>query len=75
MNQIPKSYSMAIIYGIADSERNLLDTMPKEVETLRDISKVKKEFEEKIENNRGGFFGGIIKWNYKRQIKKHVKKI
>ena len=61
---------MAIIYGIADSERNLLDAMPKEVETLRDISRVKKEFEEKIENNRRGFFGGIRKWNYKRQIKK-----
>ena len=61
---------MAIIYGIADSERSLLDKMPREVETLKDISRVKKEFEEKIENNKGGFFGGIRKWNYKRQIKK-----
>lgn len=61
---------MAIIYGITDSERNLLDKMPKEVETLKDISRVRTEFEEKIEKKGGGFFRGIRKWNYKRQIKK-----
>lgn len=61
---------MAIIYGIADSERNLLDQMPKEIKTLSDVTRVKNEFETKIKNDKGGFFRVIKKWNYKRQIKK-----
>lgn len=61
---------MAIIYGIADSERNLLNKLPGEVKNIDDMSRVKKEFENKLTNEGSGFFAGIKKWNYKRQIKK-----
>lgn len=55
---------MAIIHGIADSESNLLDKLPNEVENIEDIDRVKKEFEEKLAKEKSGFFGGIKKWNY-----------
>ena len=61
---------MAIIYGIADSERNLLNKLPGEVRNIDDMSRVKKEFEQKLTKEGSGFFAGIRKWNYKRQIKK-----
>jgi hypothetical protein len=49
---------MAVIYGIADSKRNILDKMPKGIETLENIPKVNREFEEKIDSNKSGFL-----WN------------
>ena len=55
---------------MADSESNLLDKLPDEVENIKDIDRVKKEFEEKLAKEKSGFFGGIKKWNYKRQISK-----
>jgi len=61
---------MAIIYGMADSELNLLDKLPNEVRDIDDMDRVKKEFEAKIENTGSGFFNGIRKWNYKRQVNK-----
>jgi len=61
---------MAIIHGMADSETNLLKKLPGEVENIDDINRVKKEFEEKLAKGKSGFFGGIKKWNYKRQINK-----
>lgn len=61
---------MAIIHGMADSESSLLDQLPNEVENIADIGRVKKEFEEKLAKEKSGFFGGIKKWNYKRQISK-----
>ena len=61
---------MAIIYGMADSERSLLDKLPNEVRDVDDMGRVKKEFEAKIENTGSGFFNGIRKWNYKRQVDK-----
>lgn len=61
---------MAIIYGMADSERNLLNKLPNEVENIDDMGRVKKEFEDKLNNTGSGFFNGIRKWNYKRQINK-----
>jgi len=60
---------MAIIYGIADSERQLLNQLPGEVKNIDDIDRVKKHFEKKIKKDTG-FFSGIRKWNYKRQINK-----
>lgn len=61
---------MAIIHGMADSEISLLNKLPNEVESIEDIDRVKKEFEEKLAKEKSGFFGGIKKWNYKRQISK-----
>jgi hypothetical protein len=65
---------MAIIYGIADSEKNLLSKLPDEVKNMDDMRRVKREFEEKLENVGNGFFSGMRKWNYKRQINKFGKK-
>ncbi len=64
---------MAIIYGIADSEKNLLKTLPGEVRNFEDVDRVKKDFENKIKQIDDGFFAGIKKWNYKRQVKKFEK--
>ena len=50
---------MAIIYGIADSERSLLDKLPNEVSDIDDMGRVKKEFEDKLANEGSGFFAGI----------------
>ena len=61
---------MAILYGMADSERSLLNRLPNEVKNVEDMDRVKKEFEDKIENTGDGFFAGIKKWNYKRQVNK-----
>jgi len=46
---------MAFIYGIADSERSLLNKLPNEVHDIDDMSRVKKEFEDKIQNEGSGF--------------------
>jgi len=70
---------VAIIYGIADSERNLLDKLPNEVKNVEDMDKVRKEFYKKMKKQRYGFhrksIGGIIsseikRWYYKRQVDK-----
>ena len=67
-------YYMAIIYGMADSEKSLLNKLPNEVRDIDDMGRVKKEFEEKLENTGSGFFNGIRKWNYKRQVDKFGKR-
>jgi len=64
---------MAIIYGIADSEKNLLRKLPGEVRNFDDMDRVKKDFENKIKQQDDGFFAGFRKWNYKRQVKKFEK--
>tara|TARA_B110000263_G_C15199134_1_gene459812 strand:+ start:121 stop:819 length:699 start_codon:yes stop_codon:yes gene_type:complete len=64
---------MALIYGIADSERQLLNKLPNEVQDIDDMGRVKKEFENKLANEGSGFFAGIRKWNYKRQVDKFEK--
>lgn len=61
---------MAILYGMADSERQLLNHLPGEVKSINDIPKVKKYFEKKLKKKDAGFFAGIRKWNYQRQINK-----
>jgi len=55
---------------MADSERQLLNKLPGEVTRIDDIDKVKKEFEKKLAKKDTGFFAGIRKWNYQRQINK-----
>jgi len=61
---------LAIIYGIADSEKSLLKELPGEVKDIDDINRVKKDFQNKLKKEGSGFFAGIKKWNYKRQINK-----
>jgi len=62
--------TVAIIYGMADSERQLLDRLPGEVKNIDDIDRVKKHFEKKLKKKDTGFFAGLRKWNYQRQINK-----
>ena len=61
---------MARLYGMADSERQLLNHLPGEVKNIDDIDRVKKQFEKKLKKKDTGFFAGIRKWNYQRQINK-----
>ena len=58
---------------MADSERRLLNKLPREVKSIDDIDKVKKEFEEKLAKKDTGFFSNIRKWNYQRQVNKFKK--
>ncbi len=70
---------MAIIYGIADSEKNLLDKLPNEVKNVEDMDRVRKEFYKKMKKQRYGYgrkgitgiiFSEIKRWHYKRQVDK-----
>lgn len=60
---------MVIIYGSSDSERRLLDKLPNEVHSMDDMSKVRKDFKRK-HADASGWFAGIRRWNYRRQIGK-----
>lgn len=64
---------MAIIYGIADSEKQLLNKYPKEVEKIEDIPRVYDEFKGKLEKKDTGFFAFVRRWDKKRQLNKFVK--
>lgn len=55
---------------MADSEKSLLKRLPNEVKNVDDMNRVKDEFKDKLNNAGSGFFSGIKKWNYKRQINK-----
>jgi len=55
---------------MADSESSLLDKLPNEVKDIDDMARVKKEFEQKLAKKDTGFFSGLRKWNYKRQVNK-----
>jgi len=61
---------MAIVYGMADSERQLLDRLPGEVKNIDDIDRVKKHFQKKLKKKDTGFFAIFRKWDYQRQINK-----
>jgi len=64
---------VAIIYGRADTAKRLLDKLPDEIETIRDIprvhQKMQKEFDS-IEDN--GLKNKFNRWKKKRQIDKIV---
>jgi|APSaa5957512535_1039671.scaffolds.fasta_scaffold08552_4 hypothetical protein len=64
---------MAIIYGRADSEKQLLEKYPKQVQNIDDIDKVHQEMKKELANEKDGFVGGIKKWNKKRIINKFDK--
>ena len=60
---------MAIIYGSSDSERRLLDRMPKEVSSMEDMLRVRADFADK-HREASGWFAGLKRWNYRRQMRK-----
>ncbi|AJW71045.1 nuclease-related domain-containing protein [Nitrosopumilus adriaticus] len=62
---------MAKIYGRADTEKRLLDKLPKEVKSIDDMDIVKKEFKKQyhsIEDK--GLINKFSRWRKKRQINK-----
>ncbi|MCV0431481.1 nuclease-related domain-containing protein [Nitrosopumilus sp.] len=62
---------MAIIHGLADTEKRLLDKLPKEVKSIDDMDSVKKEFKKQyhsIEDK--GLRNKFSRWRKKRQILK-----
>ena len=68
---------MAILYGMADSERSLLDKLPKEVKNVDDMDRVRKEFYGKMQKQRRGrkgllgtVFSEVKRYHYKRQVDK-----
>ena len=59
---------MAQIYGIPDSQRELLNKYPRSVQKIEDIDTVYKDLKEQIKREGDGFFGRIRKWSKQRQI-------
>lgn len=66
-------FIMAIIYGRADSEKQLLNKYPKEVKKIEDIPKVYEQMKEELNREDRGFFAGFRKWNKQRQVNKFEK--
>jgi len=64
---------MAIIYGRADSEKQLLSKYPKQVQKIEDIPKVEQEMKEALKVEEKGFFAGFRRWNKQRQVNKFEK--
>lgn len=60
---------MAIIYGSSDSERRLLDRMPREVSSMEDMLRVRADFADK-HREASEWFAGLKRWNYRRQMGK-----
>lgn len=60
---------VVVIYGSSDSERRLLDKLPGEVDSLDMMGDAKEEFKRRHEDA-SGWFAGLWRWNYKRQIDK-----
>ncbi len=62
---------MAIIYGLADTEKRLLDKLPNQVKSLDDIDKVHQEFKEEFDSIEDkGILNKFSRWGKKRQINK-----
>jgi len=70
---------VAIIYGIVDSEKHLLDKLPNEVKNVDDMDRVRKQFYGKMKKQRRGYgrksigriiFSEIKRYHYKRQVDK-----
>jgi len=64
---------VAIIYGRADSEKQLLSKYPKRVQKIEDIERVHQEMKEELKVTEKGFFAGIKRWNKQRQVNKFEK--
>lgn len=64
---------MSIIYGRADSEKQLLSKYPKEVKKIEDIPIVYEKLKASLKEKDAGIFGFIKRWNKKRKILKFHK--
>ncbi len=64
---------MAIIYGRADSEKQLLDLYPKRVQEIGDITKVEAEMQEELKAEAKGLVAKFQRWRLKRQYTKFEK--
>jgi len=64
---------MAIIYGRADSEKQLLDRYPERVQKIDDIDKVEAEMKDELKAETKGLVARFRKWGLKRQYKKFLK--
>ena len=64
---------MVIIYGRAESEKELLKKYPNRVQKIEDIERVHQEMKEELKIPEKGFFAGIKKWNKQRQVNKFEK--
>lgn len=64
---------MAIIYGRADSEKQLLSKYPNRVKKIEDIDKVHQEMKNELKVEDKGFFAGFRRWNKQRQVNKFEK--
>ena len=64
---------MAIIYGRADSEKQLLDMYPEQVQKIDDIDKVEAEMKDELKGETKGLVARFRKWGLKRQYKKFQK--
>jgi len=64
---------MAIIYGRADSEKQLLDRYPERVQKIDDIDKVEAEIKDELKAETKGLVARFRKWGLKRQYKKFQK--
>ena len=65
---------MAIIYGRADSEKQLLDLYPKRVKEIDDIDKVEIEMQEELMAETKGLVAKFQRWRLKRQYRKFDEK-
>ena len=64
---------MAILYGRADSEKQLLSKYPSRVKEIEDIDKVHQEMKNELKAEDKGFFAGFRRWNKQRQVNKFEK--
>jgi len=64
---------VAVIYGRAESEKELLSKYPDRVQSIDDIDKVHQEMKEELKAEGDGIVAGIKKWSKQRQINKFEK--
>lgn len=64
---------MAIIYGRADSEKQLLSKYPKEVKKIEDIPIAYEKLKASLKEKDAGFFGFVKRWRKKRKLLKFHK--
>jgi len=64
---------MAIIYGRADSEKQLLDMYPEQVQKIGDIDKVEIKMKDELKGETKGLVARFRKWGLKRQYKNSQK--
>ena len=61
---------MAIIYGRADSEKQLLDMYPERIQKINDIDKVEAEMKDELKAESKGLVAR--RWSKKRLIYKNT---